>query len=412
MPPTGARSSGSSLASDGGPPAVEGGHRRRGCNARAAGYNPGSGAMLFLAIKNLLQEKTRLLISVGGVAFSVLLIMSIQGLYQGWSNKIGEYIRTVPADYWITQTGATDMFHTPSVLPLIVREKLTAIEGVASAKPFSGRRVAFAHNGKDINLYVIADDTENNVGAPARVVEGKAVPDKGEIIIDGVVGRSENIRIGDTIPVAGRELKVAGYSEGGYILSFSFAFATKDDAESILQLPGATNFFLVTLKANADAAGVASRIEADPAVDAITKDRFVENNTNIVRDTFLPIILVLLLIGIAVGMTVIGLTIFTSTIEKAREYGVLKAIGVSNRQLYTVVVEQAVAAAVLGYLVGAVLALVVSSAAGIYVPEFITEIRWLDAAWIFGVTLVMAVVSSLLPVRRLARIDPAEVFRA
>ena len=280
--------------------------------------------MLFLAIKNLVQEKTRLLISVGGVAFSVLLIMSIQGLYQGWSNKIGEYIRTVPADYWITQTGATDMFHTPSVLPLTVGEKLVGIEGVASAKPFSGRRVAFAHNGKDINLYVIADDTKNNVGAPARVVEGKAVPDKGEIIIDRVVGRSENIRIGDTIPVAGRELKVAGYSEGGYILSFSFAFATKDDAESILQLPGATNFFLVTLNANADAPAVASRIEADPAVDAITKDRFVENNTNIVRDTFLPIILVLLLIGIAVGVTVIGLTIFTSTIEKAREYGGLE----------------------------------------------------------------------------------------
>lgn len=362
--------------------------------------------MLFLAIKNLVQEKTRLLVSVGGVAFSVLLIMSIQGLYQGWSNKIGEYIRTVPADYWITQTGATDMFHTPSVLPL------TGVDGVATAKPFSGRRVAFAHNGKDINLYVIADDTQNGVGAPAQVVEGKSVPGKGEIIIDRVVGRSQDIRIGDTIPVAGRELKVAGYSEGGYILSFSFAFATKDDAEAILQLPGATNFFLVTVKSGADPAAVASRIEADPAVDAIAKDRFVENNTNIVRDTFLPIILVLLLIGIAVGMTVIGLTIFTSTIEKAREYGVLKAIGVSNRQLYTVVIEQAVTAAVLGYLVGAVLALVVSAAAGSYVPEFITEIRWLDAAWVLAVTLAMAVVASLLPVRRLSRIDPAEVFRA
>ncbi|MBA4101321.1 MAG: hypothetical protein C0488_03685, partial [Arthrobacter sp.] len=113
--------------------------------------------MLFLAVKNLVQEKTRLLISIGGVAFSVLLIMSIQGLYQGWSNKIGEYIHTVPADYWITQAGATDMFHTPSVLPLTVRDFLTGVEGVASAKPFSGRRVAFPHNGKDINLYVIAD---------------------------------------------------------------------------------------------------------------------------------------------------------------------------------------------------------------------------------------------------------------
>ena len=368
--------------------------------------------MLFLAVKNLVQEKTRLLISVGGVAFSVLLIMSIQGLYQGWSNKIGEYIRTVPADYWITQTGATDMFHTPSVLPLTVRDFLTGVEGVASAKPFSGRRVAFPHDGKDINLYVIADDLENNVGAPARVVEGKTVPGEGEIIIDRVVARSENIRIGDTIPVAGRTLTVAGYSEGGYILSFSFAFATKEDAESILQLPGATNFFLVTVEDGADAREVASRIEEDPAVDAITKDRFVENNTNIVRDTFLPIILVLLLIGIAVGMTVIGLTIFTSTIEKAREYGVLKAIGVSNRQLYTVVVEQSVTAAVLGYAVGAALALAINAVAGNYVPEFITEIRWLDAAWIFAVTVVMAVVSSLLPVRRLARIDPAEVFRA
>lgn len=368
--------------------------------------------MLFLAIRNLMQEKTRLLISVGGVAFSVLLIMSIQGLYQGWSNKIGEYIRTVPADYWVTQTGATDMFHTPSVLPLKLGDFLAGVDGVATAKPFSGRRVSIEHNGKDINLYVIADDTENNVGAPARVVEGKSAPAKGEIIIDRTVGRSEDIRIGDTLSVAGRRLRVSGYSDGGYILSFSFAFATKDDAENILQLPNATNFFLVTVKDGVDKSAVASRIEAEPAVDAITKDRFVENNTNIVRDTFLPIIMVLLLIGIAVGMTVIGLTIFTSTIEKSREYGVLKAIGVSNRQLYTVVVQQAITAAVAGYLLGAVLALAVSAAAGNVVPEFITEIRWLDAAWIFAVTVLMSVVSSLLPVRRLARIDPAEVFRS
>lgn len=147
-------------------------------------------------------------------------------------------------------------------------------------------------------------------------------------------------------------------------------------------------------------------------MDAISKDRFVDNNTNIVRDTFLPIILVLLLIGVAVGMTVIGLTIFTSTIEKAREYGVLKAIGVSNRQLYTVVLQQAVTAAVLGYAVGVALALAVNAAAGSAVPEFITEIRREDAAWIFAVTVAMAVVSSLLPVHRLARIDPAEVFRS
>ncbi|GAB4098870.1 ABC transporter permease [Sinomonas halotolerans] len=368
--------------------------------------------MLFLALKNLLQERTRLLISVGGVAFSVLLIMTLQGLYQGWSTKIGEYIGTVPADYWVTQAGATDMFHTPSVLPLALRPQLEALDGVASAKPFSGRRVAFERGDREVNLYVIADDIENGVGAPARVVEGKAVPGPGELIIDRVTARSEGVRLGDRIALAGTDLKVVGFSEGGYILSFSFAFATKGDAESILRLPGSTNFFLVTLEEGADAGQVAERIDRVAAVDAITREEFIENNVSIVTDTFLPIVAVLLLIGVAVGMTVIGLTIFTSTIEKAREYGVLKAIGVSNRQLYTVVLEQALTAAVLGYAVGAALAFGVGALAAAFVPEFITEIRPVDMAWIFAVTLGMAVVAAFLPVRRLARIDPAEVFRA
>lgn len=43
--------------------------------------------MLFLAVKNLVQQKTRPLISVGGVAFSEVLIMSIQGLYMGSSGS-------------------------------------------------------------------------------------------------------------------------------------------------------------------------------------------------------------------------------------------------------------------------------------------------------------------------------------
>jgi putative ABC transport system permease protein len=368
--------------------------------------------MLFLAVKNLLQEKTRLIISVGGVAFSVLLIMSLQGLYQGWSTKVGEYIRTVPADYWVAQAGATDMFHTPSVLPRDLQPQLEGVDGVAAAEPFSGRRVAFERDGQELNLYVIADDTGTGVGAPARVVEGKAVPEAGELIIDLVIARSENIRIGDTLPIAGQDLRVVGYSDGGYILNVSFAFATPEDTDRILQLPGATNFFLVTVEPGADTHQVAAALEQNPAIDVISKEDFVENNTDIVRDTFLPIILVLLLIGVAVGMAVIGLTIFTSTIEKAREYGVLKAIGVSNRQLYTVVLEQALVAAVLGYLAGALLAVGVGAVAGRIVAQFITEIRWVDAVWIFAVTLLMAVVAAFLPVRRLARIDPAEVFRA
>src|SRR3989344_6505494 len=112
--------------------------------------------MFLIAHRNLFQEKTRLIISVGGVAFSVALIMALTGLYQGWSNKIGEYISSVPADLWVMQAGSENMFHTPSVLPLSARSDIEKVSGVANVKPFSARRLAANSGGKTIDLYVVA----------------------------------------------------------------------------------------------------------------------------------------------------------------------------------------------------------------------------------------------------------------
>ncbi|MDP4038727.1 MAG: hypothetical protein Q8P54_02045, partial [bacterium] len=136
--------------------------------------------MFLIAFRNLIQEKTRLLISIGGVAFSVLLIMILQGLYQGWNFKMGEYIRTIPADFWIEQTGGKDMFHSISILPASAKSQIEQIDGVASAKPFSGRRIAFETNGKEIIIYLVGYDNQTGAG-PVKVVQGKSNLANGEI---------------------------------------------------------------------------------------------------------------------------------------------------------------------------------------------------------------------------------------
>src|SRR3972149_1934763 len=73
--------------------------------------------MFFLARKNLLAEKIRLLISVGGVAFSVLLVVVVGGLYRGWESRITDYIESIDADLWVGQEGSGDMSHSFSVIP-------------------------------------------------------------------------------------------------------------------------------------------------------------------------------------------------------------------------------------------------------------------------------------------------------
>lgn len=370
--------------------------------------------MFFLARKNLFQEKTRLLISVGGVAFSVVLIMVLAGLYRGWSDKMGQYIKSVPADIWVMQDGTEDMFHTPSVLPLEYETKIAAVDGVQSVKPFSGRRVAF-HTAKqqDVSMYIVSYDAQRQVGTPAAIVAGKAVPQLGEIIVDRIPAKIKDIKINDSLDIAGQTFKVVGLSEKGDVVTFSFAFVQKQDADKILRLPDSTNFFVVRSATGADPNKVINNIKnALPDVDAVTKQQFVSNNTKLIKETFLPVILVLLIIGAVVGTAVIGLTIFTSVVEKIREYGVLKAIGLSNRQLYGVVIKQALMAGLMGFGLGSIIALILQSTLSNWVPQFVSQINVFDILLILGLTLLMSAAASYMPIKRIAHVDPAEVFKS
>lgn len=367
--------------------------------------------MFLIAWRNLFQEKTRLLISVAGVAFSVLLIMVLQGLYQGWSNKIGEYINSVSVDLWVMQAGSENMFHTPSVLPLARGANIATVEGVASVESFNARRLSAQSGGKTLDLYLVAYDSVNDASKPARITEGKSVPGPGEIIIDR--SQSKKIKIGNRVNASGLQLEVVGFSEGGDVVTSSFAFARTEELNKIQNLPASANYFLVKISPGFAERTVINNIKAAaPGADAVTSKEFVDSNTKIISDAFLPVILALLIIGVVVGIAVIGLTIFTSTIEKSKEYGVLKAIGMRSRQLYAIVVQQALIAGVIGYGIGTGLAFGLGATVSRYVPQFVSQIRLFDVGWIFLLTVAMAVIASYIPIKRIAKIDPAEVFKA
>lgn len=367
--------------------------------------------MFFIARRNLFQEKTRLAISIGGVAFSVLLMILLQGLNVGFSNVLGQYLSTVPTDIWVSKANSGNIMD-PSFLPLSMREQLENIGGVASVKPFGMQSLTTNVNGKDMQFYLVSWDQDNDVGKPVRVSEGKPTPDQGEIVIDRIIAKSNRVKLGDTLRFGGRDLKVVGFSEGTYILSTSFGFVNKQDAESY-GIAESTNYWLVDLKPGVDIDAVQSNIDTQiPAASAHTKGHFVQINVDVVKDIVNPVFGALVILGAVIGTAVIGLTIFTSTVEKAKEYGILKAVGLKNRLLYIIVLEQALIAAGIGYILGAALALALNPVLTSTVPQFVTQIRPFDLLWIFVVTLVMAVVATYIPIRRLNKIDPAEVFKA
>lgn len=182
--------------------------------------------MFNLALRNLMQEKTRLFISVGGVAFSVLLMIPLQGLSIGFSNVLGQYLTTVPTDFWVARANFGNVMD-PSTVPLSVGPQLKSIDGVAGAEPFGMQSLTTSFNGKDSQVYLIASDPPNDIGLPSRESEGKAVPAQGEIVIDRIIAKSNKVQLSDTISFHGYQLKVVGFSEGTYLLAGSLAFFNK-----------------------------------------------------------------------------------------------------------------------------------------------------------------------------------------
>lgn len=364
--------------------------------------------MLTLAFRNLFQEKIKLFISIMGVAFSVLLIMVLMGVYQGLNTKLGEYIQTVPADLWVAQEGSKNLFDSTSVLSAVAQSEIERVEGVDSVKVFNGRQITVDVNGAEKRAFVVG--LGGNSGAvPPKIVEGTADIKSGEIILDRSL---KDAKLGQEVTVGGQTFKVAGITEGGNVLIVTYAFMYADDAIKLFKQKGIVNYFIVDTAEGADVRTVARDIQsAVPDTEAMSTSVFINNTTSIVKEVFLPIIAVLSLIGIAVGITVIGLTIFTSTLEKAKEYGVLKAIGIRDSQLYKIVLQQSLLTSVLGFVVGATLGIGLTELAMKLVPEFVSSIRAADVLLLFGATLVMGAVAAVLPARRITKIDPAEVFK-
>ena len=140
-------------------------------------------------------------------------------------------------------------------------------------------------------------------------------------------------------------------SSGGDFIYTQIAFATLDTAIEFLELEPrrSERFSSSHLMIQAMRTSVASRVElAAPGVQMITGEDFAQETRDRILSNILPILIVVLIVAFVVGLAVAGLTIYTATVEKSREYGILKAEGFTNPYLYRVVFEQSMVTGILG----------------------------------------------------------------
>jgi putative ABC transport system permease protein len=115
------------------------------------------------------------------------------------------------------------------------------------------------------------------------------------------------------------------------------------------------------------------------------------------------------IMGFVVGAIIVYQILFADVSEHLNEYATLRAMGYKNRFVSGIVLQQAAILAVLGYVPGVAIVywLYGKAAAATSLPLYITQER---AITVFLMTLSMCAISGLLAVRKVRRLDPAEVF--
>jgi len=365
---------------------------------------------MLVARKNLLQEKTRLALSVGGVALAIMLVLILDGLLVGMFRQITAYLDHTEASIIVAQEGVQNLLGATSLLPAETGDRVAGVRGVKQVVPILSQFVILDLHGKKQPAYLIGYSKELG-GGPWELVEGREPRNDKEMVLDSVLAERHGLGIGDLVEVMDREFRIVGVSGGTATWMTSFFFLPKSAVEELLRAPGATSFLLVSVREGQPPEAVRDRIARLNDLEVLLKSEMAANDTRLFARFFSAPVRLMTGIAFLVGALVVGLVIYTATVERQREYGVLKALGARNRLLYQVVLVQAALAALLGTALGMGLARAASALIMAARPQFLVVLQADMAGRAAVIGSGMALVAALLPARVLARLAPAEVFR-
>lgn len=363
-----------------------------------------------LARRNLFQDKTRLVLSVSGVALAVMLILVLKGFLSGMNRQITAYLDRSPGSIVVAQEDVVNLLGATSLLPGGISQKSESIRGVDQVIPILSQFVILDLHGKKQPAYMIGYETEQG-GGPWKLVSGREPLSKREIVFDQVLANRHDLKIGDEIEVLGSDFTIVGLSKGTTSWMTSFFFVRKRDAENLLLSPGATSFLLLTISNNADLDETLRRLNNLSGVNALTKREMAANDIKLFAKVFSVPLRLMVGIAFLVGTMIVGLIIYTATVERQREYGVIKAVGAKNWFLYRLVLTQALLSSIAGSLLGVVLANGAAQWIMYARPQFLIVFDPVDSTLALIGGLGMALIASIFPTRVVANLAPAEVFR-
>ena len=369
-----------------------------------------------LSWRNLFHDPLRLIATVIGIVFSIVLVTVQMGLFLSFDRMVTTMIDHSPADLWIVPLG-TKCFEDPSLVDERERFRALSIAGIMDALPIV---IGFAQwrlpSGGTTPVFIVSSDARVSGLHPWNLVEGSladlAVP--GAVAIDqSYFDRLGTKGLGARAEIRDQKVEVTAVTKG--IRAFTttpYVFTSLDQARAYVGTPpNKATYFLLRLAPNADVESVRSRLRTILSEsEVLTPSEFRSRS----RSFWLfgtgagAALFAGALLGIIVGTVIVAQTLYSSTKDHLTEFATLRAIGSSSGYIHKVIICQALLSAVIGFCIAAGIGLIIVDAtAESALPVLMTPLLTVG---LFMLTVVMCVLSATFAIVRVIRIDPAVVF--
>lgn len=377
--------------------------------------------MLWIAIRMLTGDKTKFYGLLFGIAFSTLLITQQLTIFVNLLERgaSGTY-NVAEAEVWVMDpvSRTTDVAYA---LPSTALDQVRGVPGVEWAVPHLRAQASVRTKDGDLEgVAIIGVDDATLIGLPKNMLEGSADvlsrPDS--VIIDDVgairmfPGQSP---LGERLELNDQRAVIRGMADAIPSFTSTVVLYTKY-SQALRYVPGTRNrlsFVLVGGADDIDAKTLSERIEKQTGLKAQTRDEFARDGVQfIIENTGIPLNFgITVLLGFIVGVAIVGLTFSLFIRDNIKQFGALKAIGVTNRKIAQMVAVQAGMVGMIGYGLGVLgtVGFLQSFSGdptfkGFYIPWQIPLIS-------FAAMVTIIVLTGWIALRGVMKTEPAAVFR-
>jgi putative ABC transport system permease protein len=368
------------------------------------------------ALRMLLHDRATTAGSVLGVVAIIFLVGQQLSILFGLLTYMSVLVDHTPADIWVC-TKNTENVNSGGSLPLRYVDRIMGFDEVEWVEPIIRAGGLYAlEDGRYTGLQVVGLTRPEIWGGPWRFQRGSiaTVLDLEGVTVDNMdldlLGRPQ---LGYVAEVNRKRVRVGAITQSIRGFEGTIVFTNIDKAREIGNIgTDRCSNILVKVREGAGVQESAARIAAMlPKAEVMTSAglssstrRYYLTNTGIGGSIGFSTI-----VGTLVGIVIITLTMYTTVINRQKDFAVLRALGARRRDIALTILFQGLMIAGLGSVLGFfLLALFLYGTMDSSLPTYMP--LWVPPSHA-AFTVLLCIVASLLAMRRAVRIEPATAFR-